>query len=176
MLLCFFPFLIVLNALSGRSTVDTLVRHLGLSQQAASYVSQLFAPGTATSNAVSGLSGAFFVLGGIAASAGIQDLYENVFELDRGGMKDIGRRAVWLATLIGVSVAAAWAGPRLRSSAGPFVLGVVAFAVSRSTGWFTMWFLLAGRVPWRKLVPSAIATGLFWDRYGSGLFDHLRTR
>ena len=84
LLLCFFPFLIVLNALSGRSTVDTLVRHLGLSQQAASYVSQLFAPGTATSNAVSGLSGAFFVLGGIAASAGIQDLYENVFELDRG--------------------------------------------------------------------------------------------
>ena len=77
-------------------------------------------------------------------------------------MKDIGRRAVWLATLIGVSVAAAWAGPRLRSSAGPFVLGVVAFGGLTIYWWFTMWFLLAGRVQWRKLVPSAIATGLFW--------------
>jgi membrane protein len=28
--------------------------------------------------------------------------------------------------------------------------------------WFTMWFLLAGRVPWRRLYPCAVATGAFW--------------
>jgi hypothetical protein len=25
-----------------------------------------------------------------------------------------------------------------------------------------MWFLLGGRVPWRKLLPCAVATGAFW--------------
>jgi membrane protein len=27
---------------------------------------------------------------------------------------------------------------------------------------FTMWFLLAGRIPWSALLPSAIATGICW--------------
>jgi membrane protein len=25
-----------------------------------------------------------------------------------------------------------------------------------------MWFLLAGRISWRRLLPSAVATGVFW--------------
>ena len=28
--------------------------------------------------------------------------------------------------------------------------------------WLTLWLLLSGRVAWRKLLPSAIATALFW--------------
>jgi membrane protein len=28
--------------------------------------------------------------------------------------------------------------------------------------WLTMWFLLAGRVDWRRLLPCAVATGAFW--------------
>ena len=28
--------------------------------------------------------------------------------------------------------------------------------------WFTMWFLLAGRVSWRRLYPCAVTTGAFW--------------
>jgi membrane protein len=28
--------------------------------------------------------------------------------------------------------------------------------------WFTMWFLLAGRITWRYLFPAAVATGIFW--------------
>ena len=43
LLLCFFPFIIVANALAGQSAVTGLVRHLGLNQQAAKDVSGLFA-------------------------------------------------------------------------------------------------------------------------------------
>jgi hypothetical protein len=43
LLLCFFPFLIVINALAGRSATSGFARRLGLNQQAASDVSQLFA-------------------------------------------------------------------------------------------------------------------------------------
>ena len=35
LLLCFFPFIIVANALAGQSAVTGLVRHLGLNQEAA---------------------------------------------------------------------------------------------------------------------------------------------
>jgi membrane protein len=28
--------------------------------------------------------------------------------------------------------------------------------------WFTMWFLLGGRLSWRRLLPSAFATSVFW--------------
>ena len=35
--------------------------------------------------------------------------------------------------------------------------------------WWTMHFLLAGRVPWRRLLPSAILTGVFFA--GLGVFS-----
>ena len=35
--------------------------------------------------------------------------------------------------------------------------------------WRTMHFLLAGRVPWRKLLPSAVLTGAFFA--GLGVFS-----
>ena len=35
--------------------------------------------------------------------------------------------------------------------------------------WWTMHFLLAGRVGWRRLLPSAVATGVFYA--GLGVFS-----
>ncbi len=101
LLLCFFPFIIVANALAGQSAVTGLVRHLGLNQEAAKDVSALFTSSSATSNAVTGTAWLFFLLGGIAAGSAVQDLYERSFELESGGLKDIGRRFVWLAVTVG---------------------------------------------------------------------------
>ena len=28
--------------------------------------------------------------------------------------------------------------------------------------WFTIWFLLAGRISWREVFPAAVATAVFW--------------
>ena len=64
LLLCFFPFLIIANALAGRSAATGLARHLGLNKQAAADVGQLFTSSTATSNAVTGTAWLFFILGG----------------------------------------------------------------------------------------------------------------
>ena len=46
---------------------------------------------------------------------------------------------------------------------------LVTFAVMTLFFWWTMHFLLAGRVPWRKLLFSAIATGAFY--VGLGVFS-----
>ena len=67
LLLCFFPFIIIANALAGESAVTGLVRHLGLNQQAAKDVSGLFASSSATSNAVTGTAWLFFILAVVAS-------------------------------------------------------------------------------------------------------------
>jgi membrane protein len=162
LLLCFFPFIIVVNALTGRGTVNGLVRHLGLNRQAAADVSHVFASTSATSSQVTGASYVFFVLGGVAAATAVQGLYENAYEVEARGMKDFLRRLAWLAILIGMSFVAGWIGPSLRHGGGPVFLGVLGFVATTLFWWFTMWFLLAGRVHWRELVPGAVATGAFW--------------
>jgi uncharacterized membrane protein SirB2 len=54
-------------------------------------------------------------------------------------------------------------------SGGVGLAQVVTFAILAPFFWWTMHFLLAGRVRWRRLLPSAIATGLFFA--GLGIFS-----
>ncbi len=162
LLLCFFPFIIVANALAGQSAVTGLIRHLGLNQEAAKDVSGLFASSSSTSNAVTGTAWLFFILGGIAAATAVQDLYERSFELESGGMKDIVRRIIWLGVTVGGSALAAVAGPWFHSWGGPVVLAIVGFGALTLYWWFTTWFLLGGRESWHATFPSAVATALFW--------------
>ena len=162
LLLCFFPFIIVGNALAGQSAVTGLVRHLGLNQQAAKDVSALFTSSSATSNAVTGTAYLFFLLGGIAAASAVQDLYERSFELESGGLKDVGRRFVWLAVTVGWVSLAAVAGPWVNNAVGLWLVAILGFVGLTLYWWGTMWFLLSARVSWRALLPSAVATALFW--------------
>ena len=162
LLLCFFPFLIVANALAGRSVTSGLARHLGLDKQAAADVGHLFTSSAATSSTITGTAWVFFILGGVAAAMAIQELYERAFELDRRGARDILRRLIWLAVLVGCAALAGWAGPGLLGVGGPVLLGVTGLVVLTGFWWFTMWFLLAGRVSWSKLFPAAVATAVCW--------------
>ena len=162
LLLCLFPFLIIANALAGRSAATGLARHLGLNKQAAADVGALFTSSAATSSAVTGTAWVFFILGGIAAATAIQGLYEAAFELEGRGARDMLRRLIWLAVLVGCSALAGWAGPALRGAGGPVLLGVIGLVVLTGFWWFTSWFLLAGRISWRDLFPAAVATAVFW--------------
>ena len=162
LLLCFFPFLIVANALAGRSAVTGMVQRFGLNHQAAHDVSQVFASSHATSSAITGVGYLMFIFGGIAAATAVQDLYERSFGLASRGLKDMPRQAAWLVVLIGFAFLAGWAGPHIGDAGGPVLQGLTAFVALVGFWWFTMWFLLAGRVSPRDVVPSAVATALFW--------------
>jgi membrane protein len=162
LLLCLVPFLIVLDALEGRSEAASLARHLGLNQQASADLSHLFTSSSSTASAVTGVGYVLFIVCGIAAVAGLQDLYRRAFNLTGRGMKDVPYQLVCLVVLAAVLAVAGWAGPPLRSSAGPVVLAAVGLVTATIVWWFAMWVLLAGRIPWRELFPAAVATGLFW--------------
>ena len=162
LLLCFIPFFIIANALAGRSAVGELARRLGLNQQAAADVSRIFAPSSATSSAITGTAWVFFILSGIAAATAVQGLYERAFDLDPRGARDTLRRLTWLAVLVGGSLLSGWAAPGLHHAGGPVLLGVTGLVAFTGFWWFTIWFLLAGRISWKNLLPSAVATGVFW--------------
>jgi membrane protein len=161
LLLCAVPFFLVASALSGRSAVSSLSVRLGLSHQAGADLGHLFTSTSATSNAVTGLSWAFFILSGIAASAAIQALYQRVFGLKPRGLRDRLRALIWLVLSAGWFAFNTSVGPGFHTRS-PVLWWIVNIAAVIGFWWFTMWFLLAGRVSWRRLYPCAVATGLFW--------------
>ena len=161
LLLCAVPFLLIAAALAGRSAVSALTLRLGLDQQAAADMGHLFTTSSATSNAVTGLSWVFFILAGIAAATAIQKLYQQVFGMHPQGARDRLRAVIWLALAAGWIALGGAAGPGFYHSA-PVLWWLVNIPAIIGFWWFTMWFLLGGRVRWRKLVPCAVATGAFW--------------
>ena len=161
LLLCAVPFTLIAAALAGRSAVSALTARLGLSQPAAADVGHLFTSSSATSNAVTGLSRVFFILAGISAATAFQRLYQRVFQLDPRGSRDTLRAVTWLALVVGWFTLVSSVAPGLRASS--LVLWwIVSIPAFTGFWWFTMWFLLAGRASWRRLVPCAVATGAFW--------------
>jgi membrane protein len=160
--LCGFPFYIVVNSLAGHSAASGLSRRLGLNQHAAADLSHVFAPASSTSAAVSGLAYVFFILGGIAAAAAVTDLYQQVFQLEPRGIRNLPREVAWLAAVIGLSLIGSQVGPALHRTFGPIVLGALAVVYFALFWWFSMWLLLAGRIRWRVLLPAAIATAVCW--------------
>jgi membrane protein len=161
LLLCAFPFLIILSAMAGRSTVRGLARRLGLNHQAASAFGHLFTSSATTSSAVTGAAWVFFILSGVAVAGALQGLYQRIFDLDHRATRDMPRGLIWLALWLGGLFASDWAGPWVRAR-GPALFAIAGLVAFTGFWWFTMWFLLAGRISWRRLFPSAAATGVFW--------------
>jgi membrane protein len=161
LLLCAFPFLIVLSAAAGRGAASSASRRLGLNQQAAADTGRLFTSSGATSatiNAACWVLLVLFALGGVNA---IQKLYQRIFELDSRGARDLLRRLIWLGLVVGWLFLGDLVGPTLRAG-GPVLFGIVILVAFTGFWWFAMWFLLGGRITWRRLFPSALATGLCW--------------
>jgi membrane protein len=161
LLLCAFPFLIVTDAVAGQSTARGLGRRLGLNRQAAGDIGHLFASSHATVASVTGVAWVFLVLSGYSVASSLQGLYHRVFGLDSRTTRDAPRALIWLVLLVAWLFVSGLAGPRVRAG-GPVEFAIVGLVVFTLFWWFTMWLLLAGRIPWRRLLPCAVATGVFW--------------
>jgi membrane protein len=87
-------------------------------------------------------------------------------------MRGIYRLVTWIAVLCVVVAAESLAErPVSSASAAGWLAPLVTVAIMAPFFWWTMHFLLAGRVRWRTLLPSAIITGAFYG--GLGVFSKL---
>jgi membrane protein len=160
LLLCFVPFLLILQSLAGRTQAAGFIRRFGLTPEAAHAVRQALTSPSATSGAIDGFSWVFFIVGGIAAAAAIQELYERVFQVKGRGFKDTPQRIAWLAAAVGASFLADFVQPWLDRVGGSGLVAVAALIAGTAFWWFSMWLLLAGKMSWGELFPSALATGI----------------
>jgi membrane protein len=161
LLLCVFPLFIVLSALVGRGAASGFSKRLGLNQQAAADMGHLFTSSATTSATISTASLVLLVLFALAGATAIQQLYERIFDLGSRGARDMLRRLIWAGLVVGWIALGDLVGPTLRAG-GPVLFGIVILVAFTGFWWFAMRFLLSRRVPWRRLLPSAVATGLCW--------------
>jgi membrane protein len=170
LLVSLLPFLILLSAFASNRIDDDISLRLGLDRRASGIVDHLFTSSPASLNAATATSLVFVAAGTLAVASSLQQIYEKVFHQDHRGMRDLYRLLIWTVALCLVVAFESMAGRPVRNAfAGGWLVELVTLAIMTPFFWWTMHFLLAGRVPWRKLLPSAIATGVFFT--GLGVFS-----
>jgi membrane protein len=170
LLVSLLPFLILLSAFASARVDDDIALRLGLNQRASGIVSHLFTSSPAVLNVATVTSLIFVVAGTLAVASSLQQIYEKAFRQDHRGMRDVYRLPIWVVVLCAVVAFESFVGrPARNASAGPVLAALVTFAVMALFFWWTMHFLLGGRVSWRKLLLPAIATGAFFA--GLGVFS-----
>jgi membrane protein len=170
LLISLLPLLIILSEFANQRIDDDLALHLGLDHQAATIVTHLFNQSSPAVSAATVTSLIFVIAGTLAVVSSLQHIYEKVFDEPPRGMRNLPRLVMWTVVLGAVLTLVSLVGKPVRDLGGGSVLVVVLmFAVFTPFLWWTMHFLLAGRVPWRALLPSAVATGVLFA--GLGLFS-----
>jgi len=162
LLISVLPFVILLSSLANHRIDTDLSRHIGLNRQGALIVSQLFRSSPSHSAAAIVTALIFATAGTVAVAGSLQVIYERAFDQPHRGWQDVPRFATWVGVLFGALVADSVISGPVRAAAGPAGQGLVIYAGVAGFFWWTMHFLLAGRVSWRLLLRPAILTALFW--------------
>ena len=115
--------------------------------------------GPATGLPGHGPAGVLGLAGTMTVADSLQIIYEEIHGLSHRGLRDSLRFLVWVAVFFGAMVAEGFISPGVTN---PVAQAVVAFAGISLFFWWTMHFLLGGRVGWRVLVAPAVVTALFW--------------
>jgi membrane protein len=164
------PFLILLSAFASNRVDDDISLRLGLDRRASGIMTGLFTSAPATLNIATATSLVFVTAGTLAVAGSLQQIYEKVFHQDHHGLRGLYRLVIWIVALCLAAVFESVVGRPVRNLSDGAVWAVlVTFAIWAPFFWWTMHFLLAGRVPWRRLLPSALLTGVFFA--GLGVFS-----
>jgi membrane protein len=168
------PFIILLSSLANERIDDDLSRHIGLNGQGARILRSLFR-NSPSHSVVPVATGLLFTLAGvIAVVSSLQLLYERAFAQEHRGWRDLPRYFAYVAILLGVLVAEGSVSGSERRAAGAAGQGLLTFVVVAIFFAWTMHFLLAGRVPWRRVIRPALVTAVLWlglAFFSSGYFS-----
>jgi membrane protein len=169
LLISLIPLLVLLSAFANQRVDDDLALRLGLDRRASGIVSNLFHSSPAGLDAGTVITLLILIAGMLAVASSLQLIYERVFGLDHS--RNLYRLIIWVAMLCGVVAFESLVGRPARDAAVGFgLVEVVTFGIWVPFFWWSMHFLLHGRQGWRKLLPSALATGFCFA--GLGVFSH----
>jgi membrane protein len=162
LLLSALPFVILLSSIANHRIDTDLSRHIGLNHEGAEIVSELFRASPAHSVVALVTALVVAAAGTMSVAGSLQVIYEQVFGQPHRGWRDVLRFLTWVGVLFGVLVAESVISGPVRTAGGPVAQGLVTYAGTAAFFWWTMHFLLAGRVPGRRLIHAALLTALLW--------------
>ena len=163
------PLIILLSSLANERIDDDLSRHIGLTNQGSQIVHTLFR-GTPAHGVEPILTGFLFCFSGVVAVvSSLQVIYERIFGQQPRGWRNLPRGMVWLVVLFALLIFDGTINGPVKHTAGRAVLDIVGLVTTTLFFWWTLHFLLAGRVGWRRLARPAFTSGVMW--LGFGLFS-----
>lgn len=155
------PALVTLAAvlpLSASGGMASAAAHRGgLSPAATRDLQQLFASRQTIRSATTGVGAMVTVLFAYSWPATLMRGYETMWGLASGGLRALWRPLVWLLAFLTAVTLGAAAGALAHGVAGVALTVLVAVPVAFGWSWWGQHLLLAGRVPWRALLPGAVA-------------------
>jgi membrane protein len=163
------PLIILLSSFADERIDDDLSRHIGLNAHGAQIVRTLFR-GTPAHGIEPILTGFLFTAGGVVAVvSSLQFIYERIFGQAPRGWRNLPRGIVWLMTLLALLAVDGVINEPINHDTHPVVLDLVSLVTTTLFFWWTLHYLLAGRVGWRRLLRPALTSGALW--IGFGLFS-----
>ncbi|HYK30700.1 MAG TPA: YhjD/YihY/BrkB family envelope integrity protein [Streptosporangiaceae bacterium] len=161
------PFLILLTTFASARVGDYIALRLGLNHRAAGVVNHLFGSSHISLNAATIISVLFIITGTLAVANSLQQIYEKAFHLSHRSPRGLLRLPVWIVALcLTVTLETAVVRPVSTLPAGLWLIAVVTFVIMTAFFWWTIHFLLEGRIPWRTLLPPAVVTGILFAGFG----------
>lgn len=167
LLLSVLPLIIVLSAYASYRIQEDIAQHLGLSHQGSKIVEGLFHASITSCNLAILVSLLLSFAGTIAVARSVQVIYEQAFEQPHAtGMSGLLRSLVWMIATGGIAIGDSAIGKAVRDDAGPVLMGLLEFVGFTLFFWWSIHFLLDGRVSWRRTRPAAIASAVCWSAWG----------
>ena len=160
------PLIILLSSLANQRIDDDLSRHIGLNSHGAHIVETLFRS-TPAHGVEPILTGFLFCFSGVVAVvSSLQLIYERVFGQEPRGWRNLPRGLSWIVALVALLVLDGVVNRPVKHAAGVVVLDLLGVVSTTLFFWWTLHFLLAGRVSWQRLVRPAMSSGVLWLALG----------
>jgi len=172
--LCLFPFVFLFSAASGGDARHALIARLGLDQKAAHDVNQLMSSGNHAVTDLSIIGVAMVLLGAVGIASTLQIWYQRVYDQPPAPnwARQLANRSLWLGGLLVYLTVQDFSWTQLKQAGAARVTTYLAtFILALAFYWWTPHVLLMGRLTWRQLFPSAVATAVCVT--GLGVFSEL---
>jgi membrane protein len=154
------PLLIVYSAVvsdaTGQDFADQLIRIFDLDAGTASSVKQTFASTSEVESQVTALGVVLLVGSALSFTRGLQRLYQLAFDQPSLGLRAAKWGLIWLTIVIAILTIR----PLILGAVHGLVLVVLSLAFATGLWLSTPYVLMAKRIHWRRLVPTALLTGV----------------
>jgi membrane protein len=157
-----FPFLAVSSAAVGGDIRQSIVARMGLNIEATRAVDSLISTGNNALATLTWVSAIILVLGAIGMASTLQSWYHRIYEQTqpKGLLRHV---AFQLAGVVAFAVYISfevWLFDKVRPVGGRALIFLLTFVLAVLFWWLSAYMLLYRKVPFRRMLPAGVATGV----------------